>query len=122
MPALQSPLSAGRRAAEADDRNLIEHHCQPEKVLMRHVEGCAHCYHGIVGRMVVAEVIAPDAPFFELYLTKSKAAAKTYWHRKLGGMTRNQYVLHYIHAGEVDPLAAHCICPIDEDSYTLLPQ
>ncbi|ASV34606.1 type II secretion protein E (plasmid) [Candidatus Williamhamiltonella defendens] len=106
---------------EADDRNLIEHHCQPEKVLMRHVEGCAHCYHGIAGRMVVAEVIAPDAPFFELYRTKSRAAAKTYWHRTLGGVTRNQHVLHYIHAGEVDPLAAHCVCPIDEDSYTLLP-
>nr|WP_164703663.1 ATPase, T2SS/T4P/T4SS family [Candidatus Hamiltonella defensa] len=34
---------------EADDRNLIEHYCQPEKVLMRHVEGCAHCYHGLLG-------------------------------------------------------------------------
>lgn len=107
---------------EEDDRDLIEHCCQPEKVFMRHFEGCEHCYHGIVGRIVVAEVIAPDAQFFELYRTKSKAAAKTYWHRTLGGITRNQHVLHYIHAGEVDPLAAHFICPIDEDSYTLLPE
>ncbi|WP_158368064.1 hypothetical protein [Candidatus Williamhamiltonella defendens] len=87
---------------------------------MRHVEVGAHCYHGIDGRIVVAEVITPDAPFFELYRTKSKAAAKTYWHRKLGGITRNQHLLHYIHSGAVDPVAAHLICPIDEDSYTLL--
>ncbi|WP_158380156.1 hypothetical protein [Candidatus Williamhamiltonella defendens] len=30
---------------------------------MRHVEVSAHCYHGINGRIVVAEVITPDAPF-----------------------------------------------------------
>ncbi|CED78719.1 Conjugative transfer outer membrane protein PilQ [Candidatus Hamiltonella defensa (Bemisia tabaci)] len=51
---------------------------------------------------------------------ENRASAKTYWHRGLGGVTRNQHVLHYINTGEVDPLAAHCVCPIDEDSYTLL--
>ncbi|CAQ85506.1 conserved hypothetical protein [Photorhabdus asymbiotica] len=38
----------------------------------------------------------------------------------LGGITRNQHVLHYIDAREVDPLAADVFCPLDEDSYTLL--
>ncbi|WP_268877279.1 hypothetical protein [Candidatus Williamhamiltonella defendens] len=33
------------------------------KSVDRHVEGCAHCYHGIAGRMVVAEVIAPEPHF-----------------------------------------------------------
>ncbi|PAV01902.1 type II secretion protein E, partial [Arsenophonus sp. ENCA] len=119
-PHCKIPYHRVAERLEEDDRDLIEQYCQPEKVFMRHFEGCEHCYRGIVGRIVVAEVIAPDAQFFELYRTKSKAAAKTYWHRKLGGITRNQHVLHYIHAGEVDPLAAHFICPIDEDSYTLL--
>ncbi|HGJ5899811.1 GspE/PulE family protein [Arsenophonus apicola] len=106
---------------EKDDRLLIEHQCQPEKVFMRKYEGCEYCQSGIVGRIVVAEVLSPDAQFFELYRTKGKLAAKTYWHRTLGGITRNQHLLHYIHEGEVDPLTAHFICPIDEDSYTLLP-
>ncbi|BGI51085.1 MAG: ATPase, T2SS/T4P/T4SS family [Arsenophonus endosymbiont of Ceratovacuna japonica] len=104
-----------------DDRDLIENNCNTDKVFMRYVEGCKHCYHGIIGRIVVAEVIAPDAQFFKLYQTKGKASAKTYWHNTLNGITRNQHVLHYIHSGEVDPIYAHFICPIDEDSYTLLP-
>ena len=113
------PQVAGQ--LEEGDRLLIERQCQPEKVFMRRYQGCEHCQSGIVGRIVVAEVLSPDAQFFELYQTKGKLAAKTYWHRILGGITRNQHVLHYIHEGEVDPLAAHFICPIDEDSYMLLP-
>ncbi|PUA41487.1 type II secretion protein E [Pseudomonas protegens] len=109
-------------AAELDkeDRQLIEARCQVEAVYMRRHEGCCHCHKGIIGRIVVAEVIAPDAQFFELYRTQSKAAAKTYWHRELGGITRNQHVLRYVNAGEVDPLSAHTVCPLDEDCYTLL--
>ncbi|OCQ52560.1 Toxin coregulated pilus biosynthesis protein T [Photorhabdus australis subsp. thailandensis] len=103
-----------------DERMLIERYCQPEKVFMRHDDGCEHCYKGVIGRVVVAEVIAPDAQFYKLYRTDGPTAAKTYWHRSLGGITRNQHVLHYINAGEVDPLAADTICPLDEDSYTLL--
>ncbi|MGK3687231.1 hypothetical protein ACSLPA_34150, partial [Escherichia coli] len=40
--------------------------------------------------------------------------------RELGGMTRNQHLLGKINSGQVDPLAAHYISPVDEDSYTLL--
>ncbi|CSH49760.1 Uncharacterised protein [Shigella sonnei] len=35
-------------------------------------------------------------------------------------MTRNQHLLGKINSGQVDPLAAHYISPVDEDSYTLL--
>ncbi|MEQ0866965.1 GspE/PulE family protein [Pseudomonas aeruginosa] len=103
-----------------EDRRLVEMHCDPERVFMRNHDGCGQCYRGVIGRVVVAEVIPPDAQFFELLRTQSKAAAKTYWHRECGGITRNQHVLHYINAGEVDPLSAHLVCPLDEDSYTLL--
>ncbi|HGM7400816.1 TPA: GspE/PulE family protein [Serratia marcescens] len=105
---------------EKDDRELIEQSCQAEKVFLRNQEGCSHCHKGIVGRTVVSEVITPDAQFFELYLSKGKTAAKTYWSKELRGLTRNNHLLHYINMGEVDPLAAHTVCPIDEDSYTLL--
>ncbi len=32
-------------------------------------------------------------------------------------MTRNQHLLGKINSGQVDPLAAHYISPVDEDSY-----
>ncbi|EEZ4540901.1 type II secretion protein E, partial [Escherichia coli] len=79
-----------------------------------------HCWRGVTGRTVIAEVISPDARFFQLYREKGRIEAKTYWHRELGGMTRNQHLLGKINSGLVDPLAAHYISPIDEDSYTLL--
>ncbi|EFN7021028.1 type II secretion protein E, partial [Escherichia coli] len=55
-----------------------------------------------------------------IYREKGRIEAKTYWHRELGGMTRNQHLLGKINSGQVDPLAAHYISPVDEDSYTLL--
>lgn len=105
---------------DEDDRKLIERHCQPEHVYLRNKGGCEHCFKGVIGRTVISEVIAPDAKFFEIYLTRGKAAAKTYWKTNLKGITRNEHLLHYINAGEVDPLAADEICPIDEDTYTLI--
>lgn len=103
-----------------EERKLIEQYCQTDKVFMRNYQGCEHCFRGINGRIVVAEVIAPDANFYRLYRAEGKGAAKTYWHEKLGGITRNQHVLHYVNTGFADPLSAHAVCPLDEDSYTLL--
>jgi type II secretory ATPase GspE/PulE/Tfp pilus assembly ATPase PilB-like protein len=115
------PYAKGVDELEDDIRVLIEQHCEVNNVYLRHREGCTECYKGHVGRTVVAEVIAPDARFFDIYSTRGKAAAKTYWHKQLNGITRNQHLLHYINAGEVDPATAHFICPIDEDTYTLIP-
>ncbi|WP_247159092.1 hypothetical protein, partial [Escherichia coli] len=42
--------------------------------------------------------------------------------RELGGITRNQHLLHLINHGLVDPLSAHFISPIDEDKYSMLPE
>ncbi|EEQ5323099.1 Flp pilus assembly complex ATPase component [Escherichia coli] len=103
-----------------DERHLVEGFCNPEQVYLRNHEGCPHCWRGVTGRTVIAEVISPDARFFQLYREKGRIEAKTYWHRELGGMTRNQHLQGKINSGQVDPLAAHYISPIDEDSYTLL--
>lgn len=105
---------------ETEDVELVETYCDPEKVHLRNHEGCNDCYKGITGRTVISEVITPDAKFMHIYLNEGKPAAKTYWHSKLGGITRNQHLLHYVNQGEVDPIEAHNIAPIDEDSYTLL--
>ena len=103
-----------------DERRLVESVCNPDQVYLRNHEGCPHCWRGVTGRTVIAEVISPDARFFQLYREKGRIEARTYWHRELGGMTRNQHLLGKINSGQVDPLAAHYISPIDEDSYTLL--
>ncbi|EFB5816021.1 Flp pilus assembly complex ATPase component [Escherichia coli] len=103
-----------------DERRLVETFCNADAVYLRNHDGCPHCWRGVTGRTVIAEVISPDARFFQLYREKGRIEAKTYWHRELGGMTRNQHLLGKINSGLVDPLAAHYISPIDEDSYTLL--
>ena len=51
---------------------------------------------------------------------KTFALNRVEFYEALGGMTRNQHLLGKINSGQVDPLAAHYISPIDEDSYTLL--
>ncbi|EFZ5781354.1 Flp pilus assembly complex ATPase component [Shigella sonnei] len=103
-----------------EERRLVENFCQPDAVYLRNHNGCPHCWRGVNGRTVIAEVISPDAKFFQIYREKGRIEAKTYWHRELGGMTRNQHLLGKINSGQVDPLAAHYISPVDEDSYTLL--
>lgn len=105
-----------------EERKLIEENCLPEQVRLRNLDGCEHCYKGVTGRTVIAEVVSPDARFFQLYRQSGRLEAKSYWHYELGGITRNQHLLHLINHGLVDPLSAHFISPIDEDKYSMLPE
>lgn len=119
-PHCRSPWNDVASSRTEAERRLVEKFCNPDHVYLRNHEGCPHCWRGVSGRTVIAEVISPDARFFQLYREKGRIEAKTYWHRELGGMTRNQHLLGKVNSGLVDPLAAHYISPIDEDSYTLL--
>lgn len=121
-PECKIPYIKGFAELEEDICELIEQNCEVDNVYLRNNNGCEQCYKGHIGRTVVAEVIAPDARFFDIYHSRGKAAAKTYWHKNLNGITRNQHLLHYVNAGEVDPATAHFICPIDEDKYSLIPE
>lgn len=104
-----------------DQLALLTRFCQVEKLCFRHQPGCKHCYKGVTGRRVIAEVIRPDARFMELFRHNGKLAARSYWVNELGGITRGQHLLRYINAGLVDPIDADYISPLDEDSLTLLP-
>lgn len=119
-PHCRRPYAEVCSALTEAQRDLITTYCEPEHVYLRNYSGCEHCHRGVSGRTVIAEVIAPDARFFQLYLTRGRLEAKTYWHKELGGITRNQHALHLINCGLVDPLAAHLISPLDEDRYALL--
>jgi type II secretory ATPase GspE/PulE/Tfp pilus assembly ATPase PilB-like protein len=101
------------------DQAMIDENCDVKSVRLRNEEGCKNCHGGIIGRAVVSEVIMPDAEFMRIYLEKGKAAARSYWHYEMKGITRNQHLLHYVNNGDADPLAASDICSLDEDKYTL---
>ncbi|HHO9701250.1 GspE/PulE family protein [Citrobacter braakii] len=105
-----------------DQLTLLTRFCQVEQLCFRHQSGCEHCYKGVTGRRVIAEVIRPDARFMELFRHNGKLAARSYWVNELGGITRGQHLLRYINAGLVDPIDADYISPLDEDSLTLLPK
>ena len=51
-----------------EERKLHWGNCLPEQVRLRNLDGCGkHCYKGVTGRTVIAEVVSPDARFFRLY-------------------------------------------------------
>lgn len=69
--------------------------------------GCEHCRgKGTTGRTVVAEVICPDAQFFELIRAGNKVQALDYWRSELGGQTLQEHAVAKIRAGLIDPLLA----------------
>ncbi len=69
--------------------------------------GCEHCREqGTAGRTVVAEVITPDAEFFNYVRAGEKGQALEYWRRQLGGQTLQEHAIAKIQAGLVDPRMA----------------
>lgn len=106
---------------DEDQQDLLTRFCDVEKLCFRHQDGCEHCYKGVTGRRVIAEVIRPDARFMELFRHQGKLAARRYWMTTLGGITRGQHLMRYLNDGLVDPLDADYISPLDDDSLTLLP-
>ncbi|WP_339057581.1 GspE/PulE family protein [Candidatus Regiella endosymbiont of Tuberolachnus salignus] len=115
-PACKKPWVAVKDQLNRDEQALLTPDCQRDKLYFRHRPGCEHCHLGINGRRVISEVISPDAHFMQLYRAQGKQAARLYWHRALGGITRNTQLLQYINAGLIDPLEADCLSPLDEDS------
>lgn len=112
-----------RETLAEDDRELVETYCDTATVAFRNHEGCdaAGCWHGITGRKVIAEVIRPDARFMQLYREQGKLAARSYWVHHMDGITRGMHLMRYIAAGEVDPIDADKLSPLDEDTLNLLP-
>lgn len=104
-----------------DDRELVMAWCDESTVAFRNHEGCEHCWRGITGRKVIAEVIRPDARFMQLFREHGKLAARSYWVHHMGGITRGKHLMRYIEAGEVDPIDADKLSPLDEDALNLLP-
>lgn len=72
--------------------------------------GCSHCrQQGTTGRTVIAEVILPDAQFFEYIRAGQKTMAARYWLQDLGGKTILEHAIEKVAAGIVDPRMAEKI-------------
>jgi type II secretory ATPase GspE/PulE/Tfp pilus assembly ATPase PilB-like protein len=72
--------------------------------------GCDHCNKkGTTGRTVIAEIIVPDAQFFELIRAGEKTRAMQYWLHELRGKTLLDHAIEKVAEGTVDPLMAEKI-------------
>ena len=70
-------------------------------------DGCSHCNgRGTIGRTVVAEVIIPDAEFYERVRAGNKIAALEYWRTELGGRSIVEHAIEKVAAGLIDPAVA----------------
>jgi len=69
--------------------------------------GCERCNHkGTIGRSVLAEVILPDAAFYEFVRAGEKIKAIEYWLSELNGRTIVEHAAEKVAAGLVDPRVA----------------
>lgn len=121
-PKCKIPFKEARSTLAEDLVERVEQTCDPEKVFVKG-GGCDHenCSEGIIGRIVIAEVIMPTQQFMKVFQNEGKAAARSFWVKNMGGITKNQHLIRRINEGVIDPfLAERRICPLDYDIITLV--
>ena len=65
--------------------------------------GCAECdFHGVSGRMAVAEFILPDATYLDFMLKGESQKAMNYWIRDLNGRTLREAAVERLFSGILD--------------------
>ncbi|MFI8556365.1 GspE/PulE family protein [Pseudomonas putida] len=80
-------------------------------------EGCRHCSgRGVIGRSVVAEILATDLLFMKVFNEHGASAARRHWVKEMGGITKIAHARKKIAAGDVDPRHAETMVgPLDFD-------
>lgn len=100
-------------------RERVEHYCDVDAVRVRG-KGCSECSHGIVGRIVVAEVITPNLEFMRIFNADGQANAKAHWITVMGGMTKCMALIRRINEGLIDPREGESkISALDKDKNML---
>lgn len=115
-PDCRQPWHQHAQRIAPDIRARVEKYCQLDKTWLRG-EGCVSCnFSGIKGRTVVAEVIEPDDVLMDIYTREGKNAARRYWIKQLGGLTRRDILIRMINRGIVDPCEGERdVCMLDDD-------
>lgn len=83
--------------------------------------GCLKCKGlGIIGRTVVAEALLPDLEFMRVFNEQGASAARRYWVKKMGGITKTAHTIIKLKEGVVDPRQAELMVgPLDFDRQVL---
>ncbi|MDH0071208.1 ATPase, T2SS/T4P/T4SS family [Stenotrophomonas maltophilia] len=99
------PYSVGCAGIPSDQRASIEEYCDISSVYLQG-PGCEKCNGktpGVRGRQVAAEIIRTTAEFMEVFRRQGMVAARIYWVKQMGGVTKLAHALHHVHAGLADP-------------------
>jgi len=98
----------------------VAEYCDEDHVQARG-PGCNHCNGtGIVGRLVIAEVIIPNLEFMEVFEKEGKTHAKKHWITSMGGVTKCMALIRRINEGMVDPREGEqSICRLDKERTTM---
>lgn len=93
----------------------VNRYCDPDTAFAKGA-GCEHCEgQGTRGRQVIAEVITPSLDFMQCFIHRGKAAARDYWIREMGGVSKTAHLIRRINAGVIDPFIGEFeVGPIDE--------
>jgi len=119
-PVCSIPWAHNRHLVEEDLRNRVERYCELEGVRLRG-PGCPHCKgEGIMGRMVIAEVILPNIGFMDAFSEHGKTKAKDYWVKHMNGITKCMAMIRRVNEGYLDPREAESkISAMDKDLITM---
>lgn len=81
-------------------------------------DGCDKCQgSGVAGRTLIAETVVPNKALMDVFRDQGKAAARAYWLKHMGGISRSSHLARVIEQGIVDPvMGEQQICMLDEDS------
>lgn len=118
------PYRANRHLVADDVAERIEKLCDPDKVFLKGA-GCPLCEKskgskGTKGRIVIGETLIPTKAFMHEFRDHGANDARSYWVKKMDGLTRNQVLIRRINEGIVDPtIGEKNVCVLDEDLITL---
>ncbi|APA90233.1 Flp pilus assembly complex ATPase component TadA (plasmid) [Paraburkholderia sprentiae WSM5005] len=120
-PACKRSFSKYKDDVADDLRERIKRFCVPSGVYIAGNDPkCPTCGGlGIVDRTVVAEAVLTSQSLLNVYRKDDggSSAARSYWVKEMGGMTKCQHLIQKINEGIVDPfMGEEAVCSLDEDS------
>ncbi|MCF4993135.1 pilus assembly protein PilQ, partial [Pseudomonas gessardii] len=83
--------------------------------------GCSHCKGlGVISRTAVAETLLTDLNFMRVFNEQGASAARRYWVKEMGGITKTAHTIIKLKQGLVDPRHAEMMVgPLDFDRQIL---
>ncbi|MBU4633484.1 GspE/PulE family protein [Pseudomonas chlororaphis] len=115
-PSCCIPLHQNLDSVSQGLRSRLEHLKIIDQVNLRG-EGCSCCKNlGVIDRSAVAEVLLTNLQFMNEFTKGGASAARRYWVKEMGGITKIAHAIIKIESGLIDPRHAETIVgPLDFD-------